>query len=76
MPPADSIFSRAVFEKGAEVTPASLAAVGLATRKSTPVKVLGRGELSKALTVHAHAFSGSAREKIEGAGGSCRLVEE
>jgi large subunit ribosomal protein L15 len=39
------------------------------------VKVLAKGELSKALTVHAHAFSATARERIEAAGGSCKLVE-
>jgi large subunit ribosomal protein L15 len=40
-----------------------------------PVKVLGRGELNKRLTVHAHAFSKSARERIEAAGGTCRLID-
>jgi large subunit ribosomal protein L15 len=64
------------FEKGAEVNPDTLREQGLATRKAVPVKVLGEGELTKALTVHAHAFSKSAREKIEGAGGSCQLLEE
>jgi large subunit ribosomal protein L15 len=64
------------FDKGAEVTPDTLREHGLATRKAVPVKVLGQGELTKALTVHAHAFSKSAREKIEGAGGSCQLLEE
>jgi large subunit ribosomal protein L15 len=59
------------FEDGAEVTPQTLAAAGLATRKDVPVKVLGEGELSKALTVRAHAFSKSARERIEAAGGTC-----
>jgi large subunit ribosomal protein L15 len=63
------------FDKGAEVTPDSLRRSGLATRKGIPVKVLGEGDLSKALTVRAHAFSKSAREKIEAAGGSCRLIE-
>src|SRR5204862_5546674 len=63
------------FDDGAEVTPDSLRAAGLATRKGVPVKVLGQGELSKSLTVHAHAFSKSAREKIEGAGGACQVVE-
>src|SRR4051794_31671597 len=63
------------FDKGAEVTPASLKEHGLATRKDVPVKVLGQGDLSKALTVHAHGFSKTAREKIEGAGGSCQLIE-
>ena len=63
------------FDSGAEVTPAGLKAVGLATRKDIPVKVLGRGEISKALTVHAHGFSASAREKIEAAGGTVQIVE-
>jgi large subunit ribosomal protein L15 len=38
--------------------------------------VLGQGDLSKALTVHAHGFSKSAREKIEAAGGTCQTIEE
>jgi large subunit ribosomal protein L15 len=63
------------FEAGAEVTPDALRERGLATRRKVPVKVLGQGELSKALTVHAHAFSKTAREKIEAAGGVCRLIE-
>jgi large subunit ribosomal protein L15 len=63
------------FDKGAEVTPDSLRAAGLATRRDIPVKVLGRGELSKPLTVHAHGFSKSARERIEAAGGTCQLIE-
>ena len=64
------------FDKGAEVTPESLRQSGLATRKGIPVKVLGQGELSKPLTVRVHAFSKSAREKIEAAGGSCQPIEE
>ncbi len=48
---------------------------GLGTRKDVPVKVLAKGELSKALTVHAHAFSAGARERIEAAGGSCKIVD-
>jgi large subunit ribosomal protein L15 len=63
------------FDKGAEVTPEALKASGLATRKGIPVKVLGQGDLSKALTVRAHAFSATAREKIEAAGGSCEVIE-
>ncbi len=55
---------------GTEVTPESLAAAGLAHRDK-PLKVLGDGELATALTVKAHAFSKTAREKIEAAGGSC-----
>jgi large subunit ribosomal protein L15 len=64
------------FEQGAEITLDALRASGLAGRRGVPVKVLGDGELSKALTVHAHAFSRTAREKIEAAGGSCRPIEE
>jgi large subunit ribosomal protein L15 len=40
-----------------------------------PVKVLGGGELTKKLTVHAHAFSGSARDAIEKAGGTTQVVD-
>ena len=64
------------FDKGAEVTPESLRQSGLATRKGIPVKVLGQGELSKPLTVCVHAFSKSAREKIEAAGGTCQPIED
>jgi large subunit ribosomal protein L15 len=62
------------FDSGAEVTPASLKEKGLAKR-SDPVKVLARGEIKKKLEVHAHAFSATAREKIEAAGGSCHTLE-
>ena len=63
------------FDDGAEVTPTSLAGAGLATRKGVPVKILGQGDISKKLTVHAHGFSKSAREKIEGAGGTCQVLD-
>jgi large subunit ribosomal protein L15 len=64
------------FEDGADVTPDTLRAGGLATRKRIPVKILGRGELErKGLSVSAHAFSAAARGKIEAAGGSCRVIE-
>src|SRR3954449_4278526 len=63
------------FDDGAEITPAALSERGLATRKNVPVKILGVGELSKKLTVSAHGFSKSAREKIEGAGGTCTLLD-
>jgi large subunit ribosomal protein L15 len=63
------------FDAGAEVTIELMQSIGLATRKDIPVKVLANGELSKALTVHAHAFSASAKERIEAAGGTCKLVE-
>jgi large subunit ribosomal protein L15 len=62
------------FEAGAEVTPETLREAGLATRKH-PVKILGKGELSKKLTVRAHAFSKTAREKIEAAGGTAEALD-
>jgi large subunit ribosomal protein L15 len=62
------------FDSGAEVTPESLRAAGLATRRD-PVKILGRGEIYKKLTVRAHAFSAAAKEKIEAAGGTTEVIE-
>ncbi len=64
------------FEKGDEVNLETLNGKGLCTKKGIPVKVLGDGDLSKALTVQAHGFSKSAREKIEGAGGTCVVLED
>jgi large subunit ribosomal protein L15 len=57
-------------ELASDVTPDLLADLGL-VRKGKPVKVLGDGEIGKALKVSAHRFSKSARTKIEAAGGSC-----
>ena len=65
----------AKFDDGAAVDLEALRAAGLATRKDVPVKVLARGELTKRLTVHAHAFSKTARERIEAAGGTVQVVE-
>jgi large subunit ribosomal protein L15 len=63
------------FDAGAEVTPESLRAAGLAKRRH-PVKVLGQGDISKKLVVKAHAFSATAKEKIEKAGGSCEVIAQ
>ena len=63
------------FDDGATVDPKTLAAAGLATRKDVPVKILGQGDLSKKLTISAHGFSKSAREKIESAGGSVSVID-
>ena len=63
------------FDDGAEVTLEALREKGLAKRKGVDVKVLGRGELNKKLTVHAHKFSASARERIEAAGGTVQVIE-
>lgn len=62
------------FDAGTEVNPETLKAKGLAKRP-LPVKILGDGEITKSLKVTAHGFSASAREKIEGAGGSCETIE-
>jgi large subunit ribosomal protein L15 len=59
-----------VFEAGTEVTPEALKQKRLIRSTRVDVKILGQGELSKALTIHAHGFSKTAREKIEQAGGS------
>jgi large subunit ribosomal protein L15 len=62
------------FDAGATVDLETLRGAGLLSRKVDAVKILGNGELSKKLTVKAHAFSKSARSKIEAAGGSCEEI--
>ncbi len=62
------------FDAGAAVTPEELLGRGF-VRKGLPVKVLGRGDIDRALTVRAHAVSAAARAKIEGAGGTVELIE-
>ncbi|RCJ25324.1 50S ribosomal protein L15 [Nostoc sp. ATCC 43529] len=57
-----------------EVTLTSLQAAGIITGAKGPLKILGNGELSVALKVQAAAFTGTARSKIEAAGGSCEVV--
>jgi large subunit ribosomal protein L15 len=61
------------FEAGVEVTPELLRERGIVGR-SLPVKVLARGDISKALTVRAHKFSGKAAEKIAAAGGKAEVL--
>ena len=64
------------FDAGAEITPQLLAEAGLIRNARVEVKILGQGDVSKKLTVSAHAFSATAREKIEGAGGSVTALKE
>jgi large subunit ribosomal protein L15 len=59
-----------VFDAGTEITPELLKAKRLIRSVRVDVKILGQGDLTKKLTVSAHGFSKSAKEKIEGAGGS------
>ena len=63
------------FDSGADVTLELMREKGLGKRKGIPVKVLAKGELGKPLTVHAHAFSAAARERIEAAGGTCTTID-
>jgi large subunit ribosomal protein L15 len=63
------------FDAGAIVTVEAMKERGLATRKDIPVKILAKGELTKALTIHAHKVSASAQEAIEKAGGSVQLID-
>jgi large subunit ribosomal protein L15 len=62
------------FEAGAEVTPEVLLAARVLRTLRHPVKILGDGEIGVALTVHAHGFSASARQKIEAAGGTVVVI--
>ena len=62
------------FDDGARVDAEILRKAGLANGKSSGIKILGDGELSKKLTVSAHAFSASAKSKIEGKGGTCEVI--
>ena len=61
------------FEAGSTVNPETLAGLRLA-RKSRPVKILGDGQIKKALNVSAHKFSASAKARIEAAGGRCEVL--
>ena len=70
-----NVESLARFDNGAEVTIDLMRSAGLAKGKDLPVKVLGSGDLSKKLVVKAHAFSASAKSKIEAAGGSCEIIK-
>ena len=63
------------FPAGSEVTPEALVGAGVIKNLKKPVKVLGQGELERALTVRAHKFSATARQKIEAAGGKTEVIE-
>lgn len=58
----------------AEIAPKDMAAAGIIKKDSARVKILGRGEVASAMTVHAHKFSQTAQEKIEKAGGKAVLI--
>jgi large subunit ribosomal protein L15 len=62
------------FDDGARVDEATLRSAGLANGAGAGIKILGDGELTRKLTVNVHAFSASAKAKIEAKGGTCELV--
>ncbi|MEO6235750.1 MAG: 50S ribosomal protein L15 [Vicinamibacterales bacterium] len=62
------------FDSGAVVTLDTLREAGLIHNSRLPVKVLGRGDVTKAFTVHAHKFSGKAAEKLAAAGGKAEAI--
>jgi large subunit ribosomal protein L15 len=64
-----------VFEAGSAVTPELLRERGLVRQSRARIKVLGRGDISKKLTVQAHKFSGTAAEKIAAAGGTTEVLD-
>ena len=64
-----------VFEDGSAVTPELLLERGLVRQARAKVKILGRGEIAKKLTVRAHKFSGTAAEKIAAAGGTAEVLQ-
>lgn len=63
-----------LFDSGAAITPDALRAAGIIKHRFDQLKILGDGELTKKLTVSAHRFSASAKEKIEKAGGSVTII--
>jgi ribosomal protein L18E len=65
-----------VFDDGSDVTLEAMIDKGLIKNTRTDVKILGQGDLAKKLTVTAHAFSATAREKIEKAGGTANALRE
>ena len=64
-----------LFDAGTVVTPELMREKGLVHGKRAPIKVLARGDVSKALTVKAHKFSGKAAEKLAAAGGAAEVLE-
>lgn len=63
------------FRAGTEVNPEALKKAGLVRKSASPIVVLGRGEIKKALSVRVHRITSGARKKIEAAGGSVEIIE-
>jgi large subunit ribosomal protein L15 len=73
---AVNISDLAAFPAGTEVTPVLLKQIGIAKGGGVRIKLLGSGDVKQRLTVKAHAFSASARAKVEAAGGKCEVVND
>jgi large subunit ribosomal protein L15 len=71
---AVNVESLNAFEDGARVDEAALRGAGLANGTSDGIKILGGGEVTRKLSVNAHAFSATARKKIEAKGGTCEVI--
>ncbi len=65
-----------LFDEGSEVTPEQMQTAGVIRNASYPVVVLGHGKLNKALTIQAHRVTSGAREAIEKAGGTVKLLDQ
>lgn len=65
-----------LYDAGATITPESLVEAGIVKKRFEVLKVLGDGEVTKKLSVSAHRFSASAKEKIEKAGGTATIIPE
>ena len=65
----DELASKGVFSKG-NITPEVLFSLGIVSKKSQPIKILGNGDLKNKISISAHSFSKSAKEKISAAGGT------
>ncbi|MCX7934581.1 MAG: 50S ribosomal protein L15 [Planctomycetota bacterium] len=72
--PVNLAFLQERFEAGAVVGPEEMRRCGVVWRQGERIKILGAGDISKALTVRAHAFSASAKAKIEKAGGAVEVI--
>lgn len=69
-----NVASLAAFDAHSDVNPVALGDAGIVRNPNKPIKILGRGEIQVPLTVAAHKFSASARQKIEAVGGTVREI--
>ncbi len=80
-PPSRTVYGAVNLSKldavdGSDIGPDELRAAGLVHKRDKLIKILGNGEITRAVTIRAHAFSDSAREKIERAGGTAEVIQQ